>query len=421
MENYKRTILVVEDDIEYNNQFKAYCEDAAKALSLKLGINIDIKQALNYDDALKIINDASPNSSSNKTKMTQAKIDFASFDLRLSRNEASPRGMQLLREFRAKNDKSIAIVISGEPNPLYPIEALQRQGVLAYLYKGEAIQGEIFEYTVRVALRYFEVRDGVEQMQKQDEPDPVMLDAAEKEWQRILQEAQQANIDKRQLPSNLEKEFALLRNKLVDDNTGLLKGKLLRMHLMHRVLNQVGWSLLHVRIENFNAFKQEYDSRVKDLLKAIANMLREISLRYSNAEPIVGFFEDASDVPSFLVILKEKGSDLASKFQDEAVEQFNGDRETISSELERIYTKPKIFVAATTIRTNAKQAAEKALKEEYGDTTKHEEERKKLVAQYEHKELLRLVPWLNVDLYSSKDSYFSDIIELNDSLKSTKL
>jgi len=209
----------------------------------------------------------------------------------------------------------------------------------------------MYQHTVKAALRYLEVEDSVVALEQRSEPDPVDLDAAEDQWQKVLLDLGQADIDSRQLPHDLTPRLASLRNKLLDPNTQLPVGKLLRMSLMQRVLNQEElWSLLHIKFTNYGTFEAKYPGEVNDLLQAVANILKKVSEHYREGEPLVGFMDKHPAIgPSFLIILKEEHNHLALKLGAEIEKEFN--------------SLSRRFVSEPDILMSAKERAKKALQE----------------------------------------------------------
>jgi DNA-binding NarL/FixJ family response regulator len=406
MEHKDRTLLIVEDDTGTNEAFKEYCESALEVISRELAIRGTVEQAYNFEDAQQILNGGRT-------------IDVISLDLVLTKDAAEAKGLQLLRELRAKNNQTIAIVVSGELNPKYSIEALQKLGVLAYIFKADLNQ-DIYQHTVQAALRYLAVEDRVVELEQHSEPDPEALDAAEDQWHNVLADVARADISRRQLPADLEPRIMSLRNKLLDPTTQLPVGKLLRKGLMQRVLNQETlWSLLHVKISNYGTFEATYPWQVKDLLKATGNILKSASQQYSEGEPLVGFMDKLPVIgPSFLIILREENMEnqnLALNLRTDIIQEFNSLSES--------------FVQKIEIRADAKQRARKTIREEQGlylsvsdlaakkpDLAAKEED---LATQYIVETMSILTPNLVVEMFSSRDDYFGDMNELVDTLANT--
>ena len=107
---------------------------------------------------------------------------------RAAGKEAS--GMLLLKELQKAENPPLAIIVSGETNISYPIEALQTYGVLAYINKG-TINKEIYIGSVRAVLYYLNSLDML-RMFKEDLPDLNIIAQAWEYWQRALKEAEKA-------------------------------------------------------------------------------------------------------------------------------------------------------------------------------------------------------------------------------------
>jgi ActR/RegA family two-component response regulator len=389
MQRKDRTLLIVEDDVEYNEIFKEYCESALEAVSQELAIHGAIQQAYNYDDAQTIL-------SSGRT------IDFISLDLKLAKGEIAASGMRLLRELRAKNSRTIAIIVSGESNIAYPIEALQKLRAMAYFFKAADIE-DMYEHAVKAALRYLEAEERVLELEQESEPDPASLHIAEEQWRKALADTAKASIDDRQLPDDLGPRIGALHERLLDPNTQLPTGRLLRKSLAESVIgHEELWSLIHIRIKNFGVLQASYPSMVKQVLLAIKNILMEVTDQYREAGPFIGFLDQHQAIgPSFLVSLKEEGDALAHLVSDQIHERF----------AKRI----KSLLSAGELRASAKEMAEKAIQEHQAHGLSKEE----LIAKFTTELASIVTPKLDIGVFSSQGSYFGDINELIDGIVNT--
>jgi ActR/RegA family two-component response regulator len=393
MDRKARTLLIVEDDPDYNEQFKEYCEAVLNEIAQELAIQGTIEQAYSYDSAQKVLNSG-------------RKVDFISLDLALNKGEPSASGMRLLRELRAKNSRTIAIIVSGESNIAYPIEALQKHGAMVYFFKAADIEDR-YEHAIMAALRYLEVEDRVLELEQQTDPEPAVLQAIEEQWQKVLVDTAKAGIDNRQLPNDLEPRIEALRNKLFDLNTQLPIGKLLVNNLAKRVFNKVErWSLIHVRVGNFSIINTSYPSMIKPLLSTIASILRDIAKQYQETDPFIGFLYQYQTIgPSFFIALEEADNDAAREMCNQIDKEF-ADR-------------AKSHLPNMEIRSSARERAKKVLQESQyqslSERARAEKERE-LTKQFGLEVVAILLPKLDIDVFSSQDSYFGDINELIDEL-----
>lgn len=392
MTHKERTLLIVEDDVDYNDAFKEYCESALDAVSQDLGIQGTIKQAYTYPDAQKILSSGQS-------------VDFVSLDLALVQGEKEASGMRLLRELRAKNSRTIAIIISGESNIDYPLEAIQRLGAMAYFSKSR-ITDEVYEHTLKAALRYLKTEDQVLALEQQSEPNPIRLEEAKEHWRKVLADIATAGIAQRQLPDDLSPRIDALHQKLLDPHTQLPVGWLLRNTLATRVFNAEKWSMIHVRVENFGIIQISQPSMVKPVLLAITNLLKDVVARYQKFNPFIGFLDQYQTInPSFIIILDEQGSDTAQKIGDKIREEFN-----------RI---SKTFLSNEEIRNSAKERTKKAMQEgQYQDLAENErkQKEKQFNARFMDEFADLLAPKLATTPYSSEEIEFGNINDLIDEI-----
>ena len=179
-------------------------------------------------------------------------------------------------------------------------------------------------------------------------------------------------------------------------------GRLLRKNLAERVIghHEELWSLVHIRVENFGIFQTSYPSKIKPLLSIITSVLRDVTSLYQDADPFVGFLDQHQTTgPSFLVILKEEeGNSLAQNVENGIRELFTG--------------LSKGFLTGLEIRDLAKEMADKAMQEkQYPGLSE-----KDLITKFTAELRPILSPKLNIDIFSSQESYFGDINELIDEL-----
>ena len=143
----KRTLLIVEDDRELNEQSRDLCRMALDELALEgLSIIDTIQQAFDYESAKQFLLKAA------------VPIDFVSFDLALTREEENLTGdtgrlggIRLLRQLRGSDHHPISIILSGEPRQPYPLDILQSYGVLNF-YQKEYLDIEQYISAVKAAM-----------------------------------------------------------------------------------------------------------------------------------------------------------------------------------------------------------------------------------------------------------------------------
>lgn len=171
----KRTILIVEDDKDMNEQLKALSLHALMELTAEnLPIEGTIHHAFSYQEA------------SHMLAEWTGEIDFLSLDLALTPEEEElvregmkPGGLILLSDLQMAARQPATVVVTGERRSSYAPEAWQ-QGILAYYQKDRF---DIYQYiqAVKAAMWYWETAERINKLTAQATAEQIT--AATASWQ----------------------------------------------------------------------------------------------------------------------------------------------------------------------------------------------------------------------------------------------
>lgn len=335
----KHAILIVEDDPEFSDNNKIYCQMAVFDLqSAGLKLEIEIVQAYTIADAI--------------AHFDTYLVDFMSLDLALKKEESRLRdsdrkqgreagGMAFLKSLREQNDRTNIIIVSGESLQSYSIDALQKYGVLAFYQKGE-MNVQDYVGAVKAALWYQSALEVLSNLENFD-GNPENVKKAEKYWRNALESAITANINPNGF-ANLEARIVSIRSKM-DKETGVPSNEWVEKALIRKILQHAEWSLFQVEIKNLSAFENAHASQVAPLSYYIASQLKAIPQKFNFDDVFIGKYHFGHR-EAFIVIFNsnigEKGQQIVSWLQND----FRKDAPnfTVSLALETLQVTPELGI-----------------------------------------------------------------------------
>ncbi len=272
MANEKRTILIVEDDKDLNEQYRMFCQLALASLpELSIVNTYEIRPAYSFEEAIDMLRTDT--------------VDFISVDLALDRREGGlkdkdriagnePGGMRLLKQIHQQARQPIVVVVSGETLLSYARDALQNYDALAYFQKGQPGFEEDYLYTVQSALTFMEGERLLDRVEA-SLADPGAFDRAENFWRITKELAAHANLSERHFPENLDARISGIRARYYP-GTPIPGETWTKDYLRKNIFRTNRWVLFQASIGNFETFAAGQASQVAPLLTFLADLIDQI-------------------------------------------------------------------------------------------------------------------------------------------------
>lgn len=306
-------ILIVEDDPQLSEQYKALCLEALRQLrdEESMQVHNQILQAYNYEDARRIITDP------------LFHIDFASVDLALTKDEHNmtgikpqPGGMRVLQDFKKLIEPPVSVVLTGEERLDYAKRALQNYAVLSFFQKDFL---DVSEYmsAIKSAMWYQHLCQITDTLVKNISPEA--FETAQFAWQRTQSLSIAAGHDNWPLLAKPKTNIELAQNKLIHTYTGLPLLAWTEQELRERVVGHTDVGVIRVRINNIHPFLNQYASQEKSVFTRMRDLL-QITQTTCAPDLFIGHLSVYD--PDFVIIVGEKDQSALECIEDR-LKEFN--------------------------------------------------------------------------------------------------
>jgi hypothetical protein len=315
----QRTILILEDDRFFQDILTEHSKLAVRRLKAdNLIVQLKILRADNLQQALQILAEE------------DGHVDILSVDVNLggtiSSQDEVVGGFGILEKFKNKPD-TLSIVVSGENQMAYPLEAFQTYGVLNYIFKAAPDMDDIYIRSVQTALWYLTTLDCISM--PLDKLERLDLERAEVAWNKTIETAQTAKIRVNLLPQQLSNLIQEHRSKYVHPDTELpvdewSYAKLRRFviqsprwmeHEPPLVPEIPEWTILRCRLHGYDSFITRFSSQKQALMRIFSHAITSVTSENQAQIIFVGHLDRDlfQSEPQVLVIFKTIDSNLIER------------------------------------------------------------------------------------------------------------
>jgi hypothetical protein len=257
-------------------------------------------------------------------------VDILSVDVNLGgslgNQDEAIGGFGILERFKNKPN-TLSIVVSGEQEMTYPLEAFQTYGVLNYIFKAAPDKDDVYIRSVQTALWYLTALDciGLElaTLERLD------LERAEVAWNKTIETAQTAKIRVNLLPQQLNTVIQEHRSKYVHPDTELPVGEWSYAKLRRFVIQSPKWTvheppllpevpewtILRCRLHGYNTFIAKFGSQKQALMKIFSHSVTSVISEHAEQVIFSGHLDRDlfQGEPHILVIFKTIDSALIER------------------------------------------------------------------------------------------------------------
>jgi|GEM_PF-1321691 len=338
----QRTVLIVEDDLDFRPLLEKSCKMAFdRFASILREIYRDLPEDGLYaitepaDTGLILL--AADESQAHDMLMAHPDLDFVSVDLALAKDEyglndadgdlsSGVGGMRILHELRATNKRVLAVVVSGEKESSYPVKATLKYKVIGYREKARF---DLRDYSriVTAALLYQQALDHITQVELLN-TDPDNLDLAQRCWKhakQVIAEDEAATLRAVDLnfPEDLGLRIEVLTAKL-DWTTKRPTNEWIDHALRNLVIGKNDWALMRIQFSDFDRFRKEYTDQVDELGFLVVGAIKHTLKDAKVTGAFVGVLpQEYLPEPCFIVILSANEERRLQALAAKIVEEYH--------------------------------------------------------------------------------------------------
>lgn len=299
-EPVQRTVLVLEDDPMFQKILVTNCKIATRRLKTEnLIINLTILRAESLSQAIQIIEEYDHTIDIISVDVALKHSDKDLSEDKLFERDTPVGGLALLETFKDA-PHTLSLVVSGEKQQMYPIEAYQKYGVLNYIVKSMPDQDEVYIRSIQTALWYLTSHDSIslslEQLEQRD------LELAQLAWEKTLENAQYAKIRTNQLPQQLDTLIQEYRTKYIHEDTNLPIGDWSHAKLRRFIVQGASWiehepplepelphwTILRCGLQGYSHFVINYSSQKQPILTIFAQSIKNVAQAYDEHIVFIG-------------------------------------------------------------------------------------------------------------------------------------